>query len=235
MLAGIGWLLAGAVAGAQPAQIYERALQRNINQVYLLQVPPGYDAQRNYPLLIVVHGEEETAQEECDRWSGFAAREQLLLLCPQFRGNYKDLDGRENVVLMQILFELQAEFPYNREQVFLVGYSDGAEFAQEIAFRHPNIVSGVAVLAADDYVEQIPDLLRNRKVRFLLGVGEKDAIRTYRRAKRAERFYNKVQKLNYDIRFSVYPAAGHAWTPEMQADAEDFVRQLLAPPPPAGS
>ena len=92
MLVGIGWLLAAAVAGAQPAQVHERALQRNVNQLYLLQVPPGYDPQRHYPLLIVVHGEEETAREECERWSGFAAREQLILLCPQFRGRYQDLE-----------------------------------------------------------------------------------------------------------------------------------------------
>jgi poly(3-hydroxybutyrate) depolymerase len=227
MLSVLGALLAASAASAENgAQLYDRHLKINISQEYILQTPEGYDPQKKYPLLIVVHGKDGSAREQAGAWGGLASGRGYLLLCPQFDGDYGLMDRREDVRLMQVLLELQQAFPYVESHVYLTGYSEGGEFASRFAFKHPTILQGAAFLAAPEFGQPV-NLLRNRMVKFFVGVGEKDDARLDNRLRAAQRFAQEMRGLQYDITLKVYPGAGRELSDGMKTDVVNFFDALL--------
>jgi poly(3-hydroxybutyrate) depolymerase len=219
------FLFAAAASAAGGPQFYARHLKINISQEYVLQTPEGYDPGKKYPLLIAVHGSEGSAREQAQAWGDLASGN-YILLCPQFEGDYKLMNRREDVRLMQILLELRQNFPYEENHVYLAGYSEGGEFASRFAFKRPTIIQGTALFAVREFGQPV-NLLRNRAVKFFVGVGEKDDNRLDNRLRAATRFYQQMRRLQYDILLKVYPQAGRELNDDMKTDAVNFFGSLL--------
>ncbi len=217
-------LTAAAVWAGEPQQ-FERRLKKNVTQTYLLQTPQGYDPDRKYPLLIAVHKEGGDPLDQGHLWSPLADREQYILLCPKFNEGFPTMESSEDLTLMLILLELQKDFPYDPSKVYMVGLSGGAEFVHRFAFKRPNIVQAVAVFALGTY-DPPPRLLRNRQVRFFVGVGENDSYIKDNRVEKAENFYRVLKDSVYDVTFKIYPLVGRELSAEMQEDTIRFFNTL---------
>ena len=228
---GILFLVISVVGGLAPdgqaahPRLFERRLQKNITQTYFVQTPQGYNPDQKYPLLIAVHSEKESSRDAVDQWGALADRENYILICPLFSAGFETLQNKEDLWLMHILLELQADFPYDKDKVYLVGFSGGGECIQRIVFKRPNIVQAACVFAAESY-DIPPTLMRNRQVKFFVGVGEKDDYIKDNRVSKAKRFYNLLKVTGYDVSFKVYPETGRKLTEEMQEDAMTFFNTI---------
>ena len=193
------------VPGVSPGEaVQERQLAADPRQKYLVIVPDDYDSQRTYPLFIAVHWYQGTAEEQVNIWQRFANRDKYILLCPQFYDGYQGLSGQEDKKLIQMLIEVSARFPYDKDKVYLVGCSGGAQFVHRFAFRHPDLVTAVSMMAAGG-LSQPPDTDQARRVKFLVAVGEKDE-----RASANQEFYQDLVALGYDAKWKLFKGVGHS-------------------------
>ena len=208
------------------AQVLERKLRRNLNQEYVLQLPSGYNPDERYPLLIAIHAGGGQAKNQCQAWAEQAEKNRFLLLCPQYGEGYHRMANRENVFLMQILLELQEDYPYEEDMIFLAGFDQGAEFVHRYVARHPKNVRAVATFGLREH-DDPPGLLRNRQVRFFVGVGEDDVERYRNVYELNQGFQQLLQARGYAAAFQSYPGIGHVFSPEMREDASEFFQGLV--------
>ncbi|HQP11205.1 MAG TPA: dienelactone hydrolase family protein [Candidatus Omnitrophota bacterium] len=210
---------------AAPPRLFERRLQKNITQTYFVQTPQGYNPDQKYPLLVAVHSEKETARDVVDIWGPLADRDNYILICPSFPSGFEQLQNKEDLWLMHILLELRGDFPYDQNKVYFVGFSGGAECVHRMAFKRSNIVQGVCVFASGEY-DAPPTLMRNRQVKFFVGVGEKDDFIKDNRVTKAQKFYNLLKVTGYDVTLKIYPETGQTLTEEMREDAMRFFNMM---------
>ncbi|HOY08575.1 MAG TPA: dienelactone hydrolase family protein [Candidatus Omnitrophota bacterium] len=218
------WGLAPNGQAAQP-RLFERRLQKNITQTYFVQTPQGYNPDQKYPLLIAVHSEKETSRDAVDQWGPLADRENYILICPSFSLGFETLQNKEDLWLMHVLLELRSDFPYDQDKVYLVGFSGGGECVHRMAFKRSNIVQAVCVFAAAEY-DIPPTLMRNRQVKFFVGVGEKDNFVKDNRVSKSQKFYNLLKVTGYDVTFKIYPETGQSLTEAMREDAMMFFNTI---------
>jgi predicted esterase len=191
------------VCSAQDFQVIERFLNDNPRQKYLIQLPKDYSLDKTYPLFIAIHWFKGNAKQQVDEWKFFTNKEKYILLCPEFRNGYQRLKQAEDKKLIQIIKEAKKRFSIDGDNIFLVGYSGGAQFVHRFAFKHPEHIKAACVLAGGEY-DTPPNSDRARKVTYFIAVGEEDE-----RYRKTLNFYNQLKKRHYKAKFEAFPLIGH--------------------------
>lgn len=139
-------------------RVLRRVLQADPGQEYFVYVPStgGQEA----PLFVAVHGISRNAREQTKRFAGYSEKYGVVLVAPHFPaeryGDYQRL-GREgrgtraDVALDSIVEEVAWLTGANATQIYLFGYSGGAQFVHRYAMAHPQRVAGAAVAGAGWY------------------------------------------------------------------------------------
>src|SRR3989338_1802187 len=213
--------LFATICFAQAPRRYERSLKRNSEQKYLVYVPQNYDPARSYPLLIAIHSKGGPAADQYDQWNFHANRDHYIMLCPQFFGGYQFFISEEDRKLLSMMREMQEEFPYKEDRVFMVGFSTGADFVQKFVFTHPGTVSAAAILAARNYPEP-PYSGKAREVKYFVGVGANDDLSRVP----SRQFYEQLVRLGYDVQFKEFPSVGFQLNAAMKEAVMDFFKNL---------
>jgi pimeloyl-ACP methyl ester carboxylesterase len=126
---------------------------------YCLYVPESYDEDGDvaYPLAVIVHGTNRTAQEYRDRFVDFAEREQCVIMAPLFPcgiiepgelNNYKFIEYhgiRYDHVLLAMVDEIAAVYRLQADRFLLHGFSGGGHFAHRFFYLHPRRLRGVSI------------------------------------------------------------------------------------------
>ncbi len=126
---------------------------------YCLYVPESYDeaGTQTYPLAVVVHGTNRTAQEYRDAFADFAEAQQCIILAPLFPvgiiepgelSNYKFIafhDIRFDHVLLAMIDEVAALYRIEADRFLLHGFSGGGHFAHRFFYLHPERLLGVSI------------------------------------------------------------------------------------------
>lgn len=201
---------------AQNVEMKERNLQSDSKQMYILQLPIHYNPENKYPLFIAIHWLNGTARQQINEWRFLANKNKYILLCPQFNEGYQQLRRNEAAKLVEIISEVGKEFPINREKIFLVGFSGGAQFTHRFVYRYP-FVKAVCILATREY-DPPPSSLAVKKVKYFIGVGEDDD-----RYKKMVEFYNLLKRKDYDVTFESFPLVGH----NLHSGIKDRVMKFL--------
>ena len=152
-------------------QILRRVLQADPGQEYFVCVPSagGSDA----PLFVTVHGVSRNAHEQARLFSRYAEMRGAVLVAPQFtpaqHSDYQRLGRagrglRADLTLDAILEEVAWLTGASAAQIYLFGYSGGAQFAHRYAMAHPHRVARAVVAAAGWYT--FPDA----RTRFPYGI-----------------------------------------------------------------
>ena len=138
--------------GAPRTGFQERAYLSEIDgspEPYLLYVPARYDAARDWPLLIFLHGYHpdldaanwidmmypSALQELCER-------EGIILLVPYGRGNTEFMGIGEQDVLRTMDY-VRREYRVDPRRVVISGVSMGGSGAYSIACHYPHLFAGV--------------------------------------------------------------------------------------------
>jgi poly(3-hydroxybutyrate) depolymerase len=128
---------------------------------YCLYVPESYqeDGEQTYPLVVLVHGTNRTAQEYRDHFAGFAEQEQCIVLAPLFPvgiiepgelSSYKFIafhDIRFDLVLLAMIDEISELYRLQADRFLLQGFSGGGHFAHRFFYLHPERLRGVSIAA----------------------------------------------------------------------------------------
>lgn len=134
----------------------------------------------------------------------------------------------DKVVLAFSQFVEQAliEFSINPQQVYVVGFNQGAVIAQSAAFVLGNQVTGVAALSGflpqfvqEEYVKK--DI---SQVAFFMSHGTYDYIYPIKEAEQAAVFF---EACGANVTLMTYED-GHGVTPQNRADFNDFLHQHIA-------
>ena len=185
---------------------------------YWLSIPEGFDASQLWPLIVYLHGSNGVGSDI----------ERIRNVTPPIvRGGESDLpfivvspQNPEGIwpeyidEMDQLVQYLLAELPVDPERVILSGLSDGGYGTWNYALRYPERFDAIVpisygpVLRPDD---PMPDLCALNGVAIWIFHSENDAVIPI------EPNYAAVEALeacgNEQVRFTVYPRAGHggAW------------------------
>lgn len=188
---------------------------------YCVQLPPEYDPNRKYPLIITLHG-ETTPEQQIDWWAGnrrngkrtgHAARHGYIVVAPLWNVNgsmtYDYSAGAHGAVLYSY-YDVLRHFSVDVDRVFLTGHSIGGDAAWDIGISHPDLWAGVMPITASGrkYVRQYP--LNARYVPLYFVTGELDG-RVDRAANNANfnRYLSARTAENYRCTLVVYLGRGH--------------------------
>ena len=117
---------------------------------------------------------------------------------------------------LNAIFEQFAEKGIHIQNLYMAGFSAGAQFVGRYSLAHPDQVTKCAIGASggNDPVDYASP------VKFFYAVGENDE--EYRR-QNADRFVDQAEGYGVSIERKIYPGVGHTFTSEME---DDFIRFL---------
>jgi dienelactone hydrolase len=117
---------------------------------YHLQLPPEYHAGRAYPVLIALHHAAEDGRDMLKRWGEAAARHGYILAAPDWGdgiGGAYGYTSAEHAAVLDTLRDLRRRFAVDNDRVFLTGFGEGGNMAQDVGLAHPDLFAGVLPFA----------------------------------------------------------------------------------------
>jgi polyhydroxybutyrate depolymerase len=147
---------------------YKNYLGKGFNGVrrsYRVHIPPGYDAQRPSPLVVVIHGAFDTAKgiEKYSGFSSLADRENFVAMYPNGMGLFGFLqhwnaghccgkaadDGWDDVgFLATAIGDVSARLKIDADRIYMVGFSNGGMLTYRFAAEKGKLLAAAAPMAA---------------------------------------------------------------------------------------
>jgi dienelactone hydrolase len=118
---------------------------------YTLLLPPEYQHNRAYPVLIAVHNAGERPKDMIDKFGDLAARNGYILAAPEWNGALKpqyEYTAEEHSAVKATLKDLKKHFNVDCDRVFMTGFGEGATLALDVGLSHPDLFAGVAPICA---------------------------------------------------------------------------------------
>jgi poly(3-hydroxybutyrate) depolymerase len=152
-------------------RVLRRVLQTDPMQEYLLYVPDSGGAEA--PIFVAVHGLACNPDELARVFAAYCETAGVVMLAPVFtseqHGDYQRLGRvgrgvRADVALDRCVAEVVTLTKADAEQLYLFGYSGGAQFVHRYLMAHPHRVAGAVAASAGWYT--FPDM----QVRFPYGI-----------------------------------------------------------------
>jgi acetyl esterase/lipase len=195
---------------------------------YYLYLPPGIDSDREWPLILYLHGRSLRGDNLSilTRY-GLPARLQndpdfpFVVVAPQLPGgrSWTDTDR-----LARLVEEIADRYPIDRARIYLIGYSMGAGGVWRAAIDHADLFAAAAPTAAwtPDPSEDVARAVRELPIR--IDHGTADEVAPFARA---EAMVEALERAGVDVTFSVYPGADHGELTRIYKE-DDLFAWLLA-------
>jgi poly(3-hydroxybutyrate) depolymerase len=205
---------AGAFQEAQPGKqapfTFEKEIKVTVRLQYLLYLPPEYKPEGpRWPLLVFLHGAGESGDniELVKRHGPPKLIEQgkhfpFVVLSPQSPGFGWNVDA-----VAALIDEIVAGYHVDPDRVYLTGLSMGGFGTWSLASRYPSKFAAIAPICGGGDPRWAESL---KELPIWVFHGAKDPVVPL---ERSERMVEALKKLGADVRFTVYPEAGHdSWT-----------------------
>lgn len=136
----------------------------NVKRQYIVHLPTDYTSNKEYPLLLALHGGSGNAKQFEDQ-SGFnsvADEKGFIVVYPDGLGLFEfkfhiwnsgyiptNLDHGVNDVkfLHDLIIHLETSYSINTSRVYMTGHSNGAMMTYRMAAEYPQLFAGVASVA----------------------------------------------------------------------------------------
>ncbi|MEC8338222.1 MAG: peptidase [Planctomycetota bacterium] len=182
------------------------------NVPYLVQLPPEYNPDRRYPVIVTLHGRDTSPGHQIDWWAGGvdeagrrtgqAARHGYIVIAPAWakpRQSKYQFTAREHATVLKSLRDASRRISIDNDRVFLSGHGSGGDAAWDIGLAHPDTWAGVIpIVATADHAQYSYNALywKNAKyVPFYFIGGELDGNKM---AKNAYQFNRYLRHTGYD-------------------------------------
>ncbi|MDD5171364.1 MAG: hypothetical protein PHN75_21290 [Syntrophales bacterium] len=181
---------------------------------YSLFIPESYTKERNWPLVVALHGGQGHGRDFIWTWLREARSRGFVLLAPSSLGpTWSVLDiGTDGQLLIRHLEEVCSRFRIDRERILITGMSDGGTFALGAGISKDSLYTAMApvscVLPPVDM-----DYAGGRRIFWLHG--QQDWMFAVSRAVQACR---DLSLAGADVKLKVLPDLAHAY-PREENDA----------------
>ncbi len=200
-----------ALVGVQSEQMMEKDINITVRMQYLLYLPSDYEINKqDLPLIVFLHGSGERGDNlELVKTHGppklieQGLKFPFIIVSPQCPGN-----TRWSVEHLDVLLdELCSLYRVDEDRIYLTGLSLGGYATWEMAAVYPDRFAAIAPICGGgdprkaDVIKHIPAWVFH---------GAKDNAVPI---KRSQEMVDALKKAGADIKFTVYPEAGHdSWT-----------------------
>ena len=146
-------------------------LVAGVQRKYLLHIPAGYDTIRRAPLVIVLHGHGESA-ENFEKYTGMSVKadqEGFIAVYPQALGDPSDwhtaIDGprkRDDIEFVRRLISLlERRYRIDHRRIYAAGHSNGGIMTYRLASTLSDRIAAIGVTAGSiGMVDSLGDTLR---------------------------------------------------------------------------
>ncbi|QDV33637.1 carboxylesterase family protein [Tautonia plasticadhaerens] len=194
----------------QQEKSFEKEITVTVSLDYLLYLPEDYeDSDEDFPLLLFLHGGGESGDDLQEvKAHGPPKRIEageeypFIVVSPQSPGR-----GWDPQALSALLDEVVATYRVDEDRVFLTGLSMGGFGTWALAAADPDRFAAIAPICgggdprAADRLKDLPIWVFH---------GAKDEVVPLAAS---ERMVDALEELGADVKFTVYPEAGHdSWT-----------------------
>ncbi len=147
----------------------EQIVVRGQSYRYSLSVPLNYEPNRDYALVVCLHGAGFTGEAYLDRWKARLG-EGYILACPTYPMGAWFTRRAEDLVLATTR-AVQAQYRIDPNRIFLTGMSNGGIGAWLIGMHHAPLFAGLAPMASgiDDVLFPFLENLRATPVYVIHG------------------------------------------------------------------
>lgn len=184
---------------------------------YFLYLPEHLDPDKIYWLVVGIHGAKQNGKG-AGGYADWAGREDCIVVGPSFPDGYQGLEHQTDRQLLGIREELSKKIKLHK-QMFLAGFSGGAQFAHRFALANPQDVIGCAAhsggtWASGDIRGDITDYKAAANVPFVISCGQLDNAvafpnAPFSRIDWAHRFEKVLKDNNFYFKAQYWPGLGH--------------------------
>ena len=179
---------------------------------YSLYVPEGYTPERQWPLIVCLHGAYGRGDHHVWSWLRPAKSRSYLVLSP------KSLDVTWSILqpdldtgsVTGMLEEVCAAYSVDRSRVYLTGLSDGGTFTYLLGLSRPDLFAGIAPVAGDLHGMMDGMLRRKQGIELPIYIvhGAHDHIFPVATIRSG---HELLQRLGYNSQYEELPDWGHSY------------------------
>lgn len=119
---------------------------------YWVQLPPEYRPGRPYPLLVLLHDDDERPIRMLQRFQDEAMRRGYVVVAPEwgagFGGSYR-YEEEERQKILDVIRDVKLRYHIDDDRIFLVGQGGGGEAAWDVGLSHPDLFAAVVPMGAN--------------------------------------------------------------------------------------
>lgn len=183
---------------------------------YWAYVPKNYNPNRQYGLMVWLHPTNDTMEATIYKnWQRICDERGLLLLGPK-SGKLEGWTSNETEFVKDAIDDFKETYSVDPARIFLHSFSDGTKFAFQVAFRHNDVIRGVAIAGGAMRTRPGGNSPVN-PMQFHFIVGEKDPVLRF--TKIALRM---LQQLKYPAGLTTVKDLGEAYP--SQKYVKEFAR-----------
>ncbi|MDR3182775.1 MAG: hypothetical protein LBT89_07640 [Planctomycetaceae bacterium] len=114
---------------------------------YEIQLPPEYNPNIRYPMIVSLHGLKQTPVMQIDFWRTQASRNGYIILAPHWNPKehqtpYYDYSAFSHTAVLGGVKDAFRRFSVDTDKVFITGHGTGGTAAWDIALGHPDLWAG---------------------------------------------------------------------------------------------
>jgi len=211
--------------------------QKSTKPLYEIILPKEFDAKKQYPLILIMHGGNQSIMLSKDRWKSDDLYTDKIVAFVQsgwtvatnrFRWNLSGIDlfhGGTAIDEVKSLYnEISAKYSKNIDKIILVGFSQGASLAMNMAiYKDIDCVGVLAGCPFNDDINQEHALdLKNRDVRFFVFSGDQDWAFA-----KAEKNMSILKESGVKTIFKINKDVGHQFSKDIETDIKNALELLL--------
>ena len=208
--------------------IKEKSTQQQINLYYDLYVPES-NHPRSWPLLITFHGYEGN-KESMMALTQKINREDFIIASIQAPNSFfVSVDGESNKrkigfgwmmqykveetlrlhhsTLLSVIEDTAAEYPIDRQAIFLLAFSQSVSLNYRFTFTHPNLIRGAIGVCGGIPGDWNEDKYANSETDLLIIAGEKDEFYP---VERTRTFKDTMSRRSPSVEYISFPV-GHVF------------------------
>ena len=209
-------LKAGTFFGTIPTGLVEL---KDYKYPVFLFVPENYKADRDYPLIVSVPAEGESAEKNIKYWVRLAKSQSLIVVAPT-NLRPEDLPTKMDEWLLSIKKDVMQRYRITSRKIYLVGLEGGAHYAAYLGVKYPEEFSAVALLGGS-WIGKFEKLMRlqskPRKQRpFYVAMTQEDPA-----------LFEKTRQRAFQFEKKGYPVSMEPLEKKEDLSSDEFKKKLV--------
>lgn len=195
---------------------------------FLISLPPAYDPDTPWPLLVALHGGGGMSTPFHDLWKPVTDASGVILITPQ-GDEWVDGIGRswgrnaERIIAESLNWTRQRAFVHPG-RILITGFSAGGSAAYRIGLTHPELFWGIAPLCSRFDIDSPPWIPpESRPLNVYIGCGEEDPS-----IQNARETVHLLREMGMNADLHVYKNTGHALPEPVNNELEHILNWFIA-------